>query len=335
MRAMLLRSLAPLAERPNPLALVELPMPDPAEGEVLLRITACGVCHTELDEIEGRLPPPSLPIVPGHQVVGIVERVGPGGSGHDEGQRLGVGWIHSSDGGPEENLSPSFRATGLDANGGYAEYMTVPQGYAYPIPEGLSDHQAAPLMCAGAIGYRALRLAGLEDGRPLGLTGFGASGHLILQLARHLYPRSRVFVFARDPASREFAMRLGATWAGATEDRSPEPLHAIIDTTPAWKPVVEAMRCLLPGGRLVINAIRKEEGDKHALLGLDYASDLWMEREIKTVANITARDIEEFLPIAAEARIDVAVTTYALEDANAALRDLKAGGGTGARVLLI
>jgi propanol-preferring alcohol dehydrogenase len=335
MRAMLLQDLAPLAQRPDPLALMDLPVPVPLDGEVLVRVTACGVCHTELDEIEGRLPPPSLPIVPGHQVVGIVEQLGPSVTRHDEGRRVGVGWIHSSDGGPEENLSPSFRATGLDADGGYAEYMTIPERYAYPIPEGLSDRQAAPLMCAGAIGYRALRLAGLEDGQHLGLTGFGASGHLVLQLARHLYPSSQVFVFARDAASREFAMRLGAAWAGATEDPSPECLHAIIDTTPAWRPVVQAMRCLRPAGRLVINAIRKEEGDKQALIDLDYASDLWMEKEIKTVANITARDIEQFLPIAAESRLDVAVTTYALEDANAALRDLKAGRGTGARVLLI
>ena len=332
---MLLRSLAPLEDQPNPLEPVDLAVPEPLEGEVLLRVSACGVCHTELDEIEGRLSPPSLPIVPGHQVVGIVERLGHGASRHEKGQRVGVGWIHSSDGSPAENLSEAFRATGFDANGGYAEFMTVRQEYAYPIPEGLSDRQAAPLMCAGAIGYRALRLTGLGDGQRLGLTGFGASGHLVLQLAKHLYPRSQIFVFARDPAAREFAMQLGATWAGTTEDRAPRRLHAIIDTTPAWKPVIEALANLEPGGRLVINAIRKEDGDRHRLLDLDYTEHLWMEREIKTVANITARDIEEFLPLAASIPIDVAVTTYALEHANEALRDLKAGGGSGARVLLI
>jgi propanol-preferring alcohol dehydrogenase len=298
-------------------------------------VTACGVCHTELDEIEGRLPPPSLPIVPGHQVVGVVELSGPRASRHEPGLRVGVGWIHSSDGGPVENLSEAFRATGLDVNGGYAEYMTVPEGYAYPIPGELSDQQAAPLMCAGAIGYRALRLAGLVDGQTLGLTGFGASGHLVLQLAKHLYPRTQIFVFARDPASRKFAMRLGATWAGSTEDRAPQRLHAIIDTTPAWKPVIEALANLHPGGRLVINAIRKEDGDRSCLLDLKFEDHLWMEREIKTVANITARDIEEFLPVAASIPIDVEVTTYALEQANDAIRDLKKGGGTGARVLLI
>lgn len=335
MRAMLLRSIAPLDDRPDPLELVDLVAPDPVEGEVLIRVSACGICHTELDQIEGRVPPPLLPIVPGHQVVGVVERSGHGVTRHEPGQRVGVGWIHSSDGGPAENLSEAFRATGLDANGGYAEYMTVPQNYAYPIPDELSDQQAAPLMCAGAVGYRALRLTGLADGQRLGLTGFGSSGHLVLQLAKHLYPRTQIYVFARDPASRDFAMRLGATWAGATEVRAPHQLHAIIDTTPAWKPVIEALTNLCPGGRLVINAIRKEDGDKHSLLDLKYADHLWMEREIKTVANITARDIEEFLPLAASIPIDVSVTTYALEDANEALRHMKTGGGTGASVLLI
>ncbi len=335
MRAMLLQSIARLDERPDPLELVDLPVPEPKDGEVLVRVSACGVCHTELDEIEGRVPPPSLPIVPGHQVVGVVERSGHGVTRHEPGQRVGVGWIHSSDGGPAENLSEAFRATGLDTNGGYAEYMTVPQNYAYPIPDELSDQQAAPLMCAGAIGYRALRLTGLEDGQRLGLTGFGASGHLVLQLAKHLYPLCEIYVFTRDPTSRKFAMRLGAVWAGATEERAPHRLHAIIDTTPAWKPVVEALANLCPGGRLVINAIRKEDDDQHSLLDLRYADHLWMEREIKTVANITARDIEEFLPLAASIPINVSVTTYPLEDANEALRDLKAGGGTGACVLLI
>ncbi|MDH3297863.1 MAG: alcohol dehydrogenase, partial [Gemmatimonadota bacterium] len=244
-------------------------------------------------------------------------------------------WIHSSDGSPNENVSEAFRATGRDVDGGYAEYLTVPQGYAYRIPDGLIDEEAAPLLCAGAIGYRALRLACLENGQRLGLTGFGASGHLVLQLSRHMYPDSEVYVFARDPTAREFARQLGATWTGATEDIPPRPLHAVIDTTPVWKPVVHALKNLAPGGRLVINAIRKEATDQICLLDLEYETHLWMERELKTVANITGPDIVDFLPLAAAIPIEVTVTRYRLEEANRALRDLKRGGGTGARVLVI
>jgi len=332
---MILSSIAPLDERPEPLELVERPVPEPGRGELLVRVAMCGVCHTELDEIEGRTPPPSLPVIPGHQVVGTVERGGEGVVGFAPGTRVGIGWIHSSDGGPEENLSEAFRATGRDVEGGYAEYLTVPQDYAYPIPDELSDEDAAPLLCAGAIGFRALRLTGLTDGQRLGLTGFGASGHLVLQLARHLYPASDTYVFARDSAAREFALELGATWAGAAGERSPRSLHAIIDTTPAWRPVVEALANLEPGGRLVINAIRKEDADKDSLLDLRYEEHLWMEREIKTVANITASDIKQFLALAAAIPIRAKITTYRLEDANQALRDLREGGGTGARVLVV
>ncbi|MFQ5530263.1 MAG: alcohol dehydrogenase catalytic domain-containing protein [Gemmatimonadota bacterium] len=335
MRAMILRSVAGMDERPSPLELVDMPVPEPGEGELLVRVSVCGVCHTELDEIEGRTPPPELPVVPGHQVVGTVVDVGPRVPVEVLGTRVGIGWIHSSDGRRDENLSEAFRATGRDVNGGYAEYMTVPQEYAFSIPDTLSDEEAAPLLCAGAVGYRALRLTGLEDGERIGLAGFGASGHLVLQLARHLYPNSDVYVFARDPAAREFALRLGAAWAGSTEDRAPRPLHAIIDTTPAWKPVVEALANLAPGGRLVINAIRKEADDKGSLLDLRYEKHLWMEREIKSVANVTGRDIAEFLPLAASIPIEVTVTTYPLEDANRALRELWRGGSPGARVLVI
>jgi propanol-preferring alcohol dehydrogenase len=335
MRAMILTQIASLAERPEPLEPADLPTPEPGPGEILVEISVCGVCHTELDEIEGRTPPPKLPVVPGHQVVGQVVERGRGVTRHASGDRVGIGWIHSSDGSPEENLSEAFVATGRDVNGGYAEFMTVPQSYAFRIPERFSDTHAAPLLCAGAIGYRSLRLAAIEDGDRLGLTGFGASGHLLLQLARHLYPRSEVAVFARDPDARQFALELGADWTGATEDRAPESLDAIIDTTPAWKPVVEALANLAPGGRLVINAIRKEAGDQEVLQNLVYHEHLWMEREIKSVANITGRDIEEFLPLAAGAGIRPSVSTYPLEEANRALWDLKQGVGTGAKVLLI
>jgi propanol-preferring alcohol dehydrogenase len=334
MRAMVLERLGPIIEGADPLVPRDRPPPEPAAGSVLLRVLACGVCHTELDEIEGRTPPPRLPVVPGHEVVGRVERLGTGVRRHRIGDRLGVGWIHSSSGGADENLSPEFRATGRDVDGGYAEYVTVPEAYAFPIPDVFGDAEAAPLLCAGAIGYRALRLTDLADGAGLGLMGFGASAHLVLQLARHLYPRSKIAVFAREETARTFARTLGADWTGETSARASFPVAAIIDTTPAWKPIVDALANLAPGGRLVVNAIRKEDTDKTALLELSYHDHLWLEREVKTVANLTGRDIAEFLEIAARIPIRPTVITYPLEDANRALHELRAGGGTGAKVLV-
>lgn len=335
MKAMVIDRIVSLDEDDAPLAAAELPVPEPAAGEVRIRVSACGVCHTELDEIEGRTAPPRLPVVPGHEVVGSVDKLGEGASRFGIGERVGVGWIHSSSGAKEENLSPRFQATGRDVNGGYAEYMTAPEAYAYPIPEVFSDAQAAPLLCAGGVGYRSLRLAGIEDGEALGLTGFGGSAHLVLQLTRHLYPNTQVYVFARDPEARAFARHLGAAWAGDTAERPPGPLSAIIDTTPAWKPVVEAMANLRPGGRLVINAIRKEERDKDYLLRLSYHDHLWLEKEIKSVANVTHWDLADFLPIAAEIPLRPEVQTYPLGEANRALLELKHGPVRGAKVLLI
>ncbi len=335
MKAMILQTIGPLDPGAAPLELVDLPRPVPGPREILIKVLTCGVCHTELDEIEGRTPPPRLPVVPGHQVVGTVAGAGPNAAKHRPGGRVGVGWIFCSDGSRFENLSPQFRATGRDANGGYAEYMTIHEDYAYPIPDVFSDQQAAPLLCAGSIGYRALRLTRISNGDPLGLTGFGGSGHLVIQLARHLYPQTPVFVFARDERSRRFAEQLGAVWSGDTRDRSPQPLAAVIDTTPAWTPVVEALNNLLPGGRLVINAIRKESADQQALLTLNYERQLWMEREIKSVANITARDIATFLPLAAQIPIRPKTVMYPLADANQALLDLKHGSVQGAKVLQV
>lgn len=335
MKAMQLKRIVSLDSEESPLALVDLAVPEPGPGEVRIAVSACGVCHTELDEIEGRTAPPVLPVVPGHEVVGRVEALGEGATHYREGDRVGVGWIHSSSGGTDENISPAFRATGRDVNGGYAEFMTVPENYAYAIPEVFTDAAAAPLLCAGGVGYRSLRLAGLENGQRLGLTGFGGSAHLVLQLARHLYPDSGIYVFARDEDARAFARSLGAAWAGDTADRAPQPLHAIIDTTPAWKPVVEALANLRPGGRLVINAIRKEDRDKDYLQRLSYHDHLWLEREIKSVANVTRRDISEFLPLAAAIPIRPEVRTYALEDANRALMELKRGRIRGAKVLML
>jgi len=362
MKAMLLNELGEMKSNPAPLNMQDVPKPDPGEGEILVKVAACGVCHTELDEIEGRTPPPELPVILGHQVVGVVEEFG-GGNGVQSfqalystgesqrqealdsilkiGDRVGVAWIYSACGKCEyctsgqENLCPYFKATGRDANGGYAQYMTVPTKFTNPIPEPLSDFEAAPLLCAGAIGYRSLRLANIQDGQSLGLTGFGGSNHLVLKMAKHLYPNTEIFVFTRNPDEREFARSLGAVWAGEIEATSPQKLDAIIDTTPVWKPIVEALRNLDNGGRLVINAIRKEDIDQDYLLKLDYPSHLWMEKEIKSVANVTRQDVRECLQLCAEAGIRPETQEYALENANQALLELRQGKIRGTKVLKI
>jgi propanol-preferring alcohol dehydrogenase len=341
MQAMVLTKLGRFDENPNPLQLMNIPDPVPVEHEILVRVAVCGVCHTELDEIEGRTPPPQVPIVLGHQVVGRVAANGPGATRFTKGDRVGIAWIFSACGAckfclsGQENLCPYFRATGRDANGGYAEYITVPQDFAYPIPAGLSDAEAAPLLCAGAIGYRSLCLSGLEDGQALGLTGFGASGHLVLKLVRYRCPHANIFVFARSESEQEFARELGATWAGDSLAEAPVELDAIIDTTPAWRPVVAALHNLAPGGRLVVNAIGKEDADKDALLGLDYQAHLWLEKEIKSVANITRRDVREFLALAAEMGLKPEYQEFALAEANSALVELKKRRIRGAKVLRV
>jgi propanol-preferring alcohol dehydrogenase len=335
MKAMILDRTVSLDEVAKPLRLADLPIPVPAAGELLVQVSVCGVCHTELDEIEGRLTPSRLPIVLGHEVIGQVHDLGAAATRFSIGDRVGIGWIHHSNGQPDENLSPQFAATGCDVNGGYAQYITVPEDYAAKIPENLSDTEAAPLMCAGAIGYRALGLTSILDGQPLGLMGFGGSAHLVLQLAKHLYPRSPVFIFDRKESVQQFAMTLGADWAGGVDQLPPQNLKAIIDTTPAWRPVVESMKKLVPGGRLVINAIRKEEFDKDALLDLSYHEHLWMEREIKSVANLTHTDIAQFLPLAGKIPLRPEVTLFPLEQANEALHNLRQGGIQGANVLMI
>ena len=340
MKAMVLNRICDLDTCAAPLELVELPDPVPGERDILITVSVCGVCHTEIDEIEGRTPPPSLPVVPGHQAVGTVADTGRGARNFRAGDRVGVAWIYSACGAcpmclsGRENLCSDFKATGRDANGGYAEYMTVREDFAHRIPGVLSDVEAAPLLCAGAIGYRSLRLAQLKDGCSLGLTGFGASAHLVLMLAKHRYPSSRIFVFTRSSKERAFALELGAAWAGDTDEDSPERLSAIIDTTPAWKPVVEALKNLASGGRLVINAIRKEPRDADYLLRLDYPAHLWMEKEIKSVANVTRADVREFLQLAAEIPIRPEVETFPLWDANRALIELKTRKIRGAKVLL-
>ncbi len=341
MRAMILTRIAPVAGTAPPLEAAEVPVPEPGAAEVLLRISVCGVCHTELDEIEGRTPPPRLPVIPGHQAVGRVERVGEQVTGIRPGERVGVAWIYSACGACEqcrsgnENLCADFRATGRDAPGGYAEYMTVPASFVHPIPEGLTDYQAAPLLCAGAIGYRSLNLTGLRNGEILGLFGFGASAHLVLKMVRARFPATKVFVFAREEAERAFATELGAAWAGPIGATPPELIRAGIDTTPVWTPVLAALEALAPGGRLVINAIRKEPSDRHVLASLDYPRHLWMEKQITSVANVTRRDVRDFLSLAASIPLHPEIEAYPLGDANRALIELKGRRIRGAKVLSI
>ncbi len=340
MKAMVLNRLCNLKEERQPLTFQDMPEPRPADNEILVKVSVCGVCHTELDEIEGRTPPPQLPVILGHQVVGQVVDSGNQAKRFRDGERVGVAWIHSACGQCDfclaglENLCDQFRATGRDAPGGYAQNMTVPERFAYKIPVGFSDAQAAPLLCAGAIGYRSLRLTGLQNGQNLGLTGFGASAHLVLKMVKHELPDCGIYVFARSVKEREFAVELGAVWAGGIEDEPPQKLHSIIDTTPAWKPIVEGLKMLNPGGRLVINAIRKEEFDKDDLLRLDYPQHLWMEKEIKSVANVARCDVTEFLELAARIPLIPEVQQFALEEANVALLELKDRKIRGAKVLM-
>lgn len=337
---MLLRRPASYSSNASPLEIAEVPTPIAGNGQLLVRVSVCGVCRTDLDVVEGRVNAPSYPVIPGHQVIGHVAQTGSGATGFREGDRVGIAWINFADGvcrwcrAGTENLCPGFRSTGCDVDGGYAEYALVPATFAHTIPAALTDAEAAPLLCAGAIGWRSLRLTRLSDGERLGLAGFGASAHLVLQLARRLFPASPIYVFARNPEERGFALELGAAWAGDTGTAPPEKLDAIIDTTPAWKPVVEALGHLAPGGRLVINAIQKISTDQRELLRVDYATHLWMEREIKSVANVTRADVREMLATAAEIGLRPTVEVLPLEAANTALARIRSAKGLrGAMVL--
>lgn len=342
MRAMLLHQPAPVVAGSTPLSLADVPVPAISPDELLVRVSVCGVCRTDLDVAEGRLTAPHYPVIPGHQVIGRVASVGNAVDGVREGDRVGIAWIHSACGqcawcrSGQENLCPYFRSTGCDANGGYAEYAVVRAAFAYAIPDRLDDAEAAPLLCAGAIGMRSLRLTNITDGEALGLVGFGASAHLVLQVARHRFPNSPLYVFARNPEERAFALELGAAWAGDSSDRPPTTVRAIIDTTPAWKPIVDTLAYLEPGGRFVINAIRKSRADQENLLRLDYATHLWMEREVKSVANVTREDVRQMLAAAAEIGLRPTVEVLPLEEANIALVRLATGAAVhGATVLRV
>ena len=335
MKAMLLDRISVVEEKP--LKLVELPTPIPKRNQILIKVSTCGICHTELDEIEGRVSPSRLPMILGHEIIGRVENSGQGASKFKEGDRVGIAWINWACGRcafclkGEENLCDAAKWTGKDADGGYAQYTVVSEEFAYPIPESFSDLKAAPLLCAGVVGYRALRLSGIEDGGVLGLYGFGASAHIIIQVAKYKYPHGRVFVFTR-PKQKEhqnLARKLGADWVGATDDTPPEKLNCAIDFTPVGEPVRQALRNLQKGGRVVINSIRKTM----PIPELDYTEHLWYEKELKSVANVTRRDAQEFLPLAAEIPIVPETREYKLEEANEALILLKKGRMHGAGIL--
>jgi propanol-preferring alcohol dehydrogenase len=323
MRAMILDRHAPIDGKP--LKMADLPTPTPTDYQILVQVSVCGACHTDLDEVEGRLKPTISPIVPGHQVVGRVIDKGKTVTKFELGDRVGITWLFSSCGECEfcragsENLCEQAQWTGKDANGGYAEFTVIGEDFAYPIPERFSEAQAAPLLCAGVIGYRTLRLADVTDGQKIGLFGFGASAHIVIQIIKYKFPDSPVFVFTKTARHAELAERLGAIWTGRSGDQPPEKLNKIMDFTPVGECVRDALSVLERGGRLVINAIRKET----PVPPLDYAEYLWLEKEVKSVANVTRRDAEEFLPLAAQIPIVPTIEEFPLEQANEVLSSIK------------
>jgi propanol-preferring alcohol dehydrogenase len=335
MKAMILDKQSPIEEKP--LKPANLPIPVPNDRQILVEVSVCGACHTDLDEAEGRLRPTKSPIVPGHQVVGKVVDKGKAVTKHKIGDRVGITWLFSSCGECEfcrtgsENLCARARWTGKDADGGYAEFMVIGEDFAYPIPERFSDSQAAPLLCAGVIGYRTLRLADITDGQKIGLFGFGASAHIVIQIIKYKFPNSPVFVFTKTAGHTELAKKLGAVWTGLSGDKPPEKLNKIMDFTPVGECVRDALGVLERGGRLIINAIRKET----PVPPLDYAEYLWLEKEIKSVANVMRRDAEEFLPLAARIPIAPTIEEFPLQQANEVLCSIKNSKLRAAAVLKI
>ncbi len=332
MKVMLLRATAPVEDRP--LELTERPTPQPGPGEIRLRVHACGICHTDLHTVEGDLKLPRLPLVPGHQAVGVVEERGPGATRYEPGQRVGVPWLYWACGECEfcqrglENLCHQARFTGLHADGGYAEAMVVPQDFAYPIPAGFSDIEAAPLLCAGIIGYRALRLSAVQPGQRLGLYGFGASAHVTIQVARHW--GCQVYVFTRSAGHRRLARELGAVWTGGAEDDPPARMHSSIIFAPAGRLVPAALRTLDRGGTLALAGVTMTP-----IPELNYDDLLYWERTVRSVANFTPQDARELLQAAAEIPIRTTVQTFPLEQANEALLALKRSEIDGAGVLIV
>jgi propanol-preferring alcohol dehydrogenase len=331
MKACLLR--APAAMETNPLEYGEVAAPQPKSGEVLVRVRACGVCRTDLHVIEGQLPPRKSPVIPGHQVVGIVERQGESTRRFGIGDRVGIAWLHRTDGTCEyckanaENLCDNPTFTGYSVDGGYAEYIVAPEDFIYPIPTGFPDEQAAPLLCAGIIGFRSLRLSGIKAGGRLGFYGFGAAAHVAIQVARHW--NVEVFASTRDVRHQKLALELGAAWAGGTYDEPPKKLDAAIVFAPAGEIVPAALKALKKGGALILGGI-------HMSPIPSFSYDLlYQERVIRSVANNTRQDGEDFLRLAAEIPIRTHVQIFPLADANGALNALKNDAIPGAAVLRI
>lgn len=331
MRAMQLEAARQVED--SPLRLVEMPTPLPGPGEVRVQIHCCGVCHTDLHVVEGDLPLPALPVVPGHQIVGLVDARGSGVRSLKDGDRVGIPWLYSTDGTcnfcrrQNENLCEEARFTGYHVNGGYAEACVVREDFAHPLPPNFSDESAAPLLCAGVIGYRAHRLSGVTRGQRLGLYGFGASAHLVLQLAKHL--GCEVYVFTRGAAHRQLAKQLGAVWTGSAEETPSSLMDASIIFAPAGILVPHALRNLRKAGTLTLAGITMTQ-----IPALDY-NLLYHERTIRSVANSTRQDCREFLDLAAEIPIQTQVRIYPLPEANHALLDLKQSKIEGAGVLRI
>jgi propanol-preferring alcohol dehydrogenase len=314
------------------LQLRELPVPEPGAGQVLLKVSACGICRTDLHVLDGDLTEPALPLVPGHQIVGTVEKTGDGVSGFSPGQRLGVPWLGGSCGHcwycdhGRENLCDNARYTGYQINGGFAEYTVADASYCFPLPDSYDDLQAAPLLCAGLIGYRAYRL--LESCQHIGLYGFGAAAHILIQVARHREQDIYAFTREGDSEAQAFALELGARWAGHSGETPPRELDGAILFAPAGELVPLALRAVRKGGRVVCAGIHMSD-----IPSFPY-DILWGERAICSVANLTRRDGEEFLPLAAEIPVETTVHPYPLEQANQALDDLRHGRFNGAAVLL-
>jgi propanol-preferring alcohol dehydrogenase len=332
MKAMVLQRCGPAEGAP--LQYLDVQLPEPSEGEVRIKVMACGVCHTDLHTVEGDLPEVRLPVIPGHQVVGVVEKRGRGAVRFREGDRVGAAWLYSACGTCEfclrgdENLCREGRFTGYHTDGGYAEYLIAPEKFIYALPPVFKDVEAAPLLCAGIIGYRALRLSGIRPGQRLGLYGFGASAHVAIQVARHR--GCQVYVFSRSAEHRRLAEGLGAAWTGTSNDEPPAGLQAAIIFAPAGELVLDALSALEPGGTLALAGITMT-----AIPEMDYVKHLYHERILRSVANATRRDGEELLAVAAEIPIRTTTETFRLEEANQALLKLKQGRINGAAVLII
>lgn len=317
----------------EPLRVAEVPVPEPGEGQLLLRVHCCAVCRTDLHVVDGELPDPRLPLIPGHQIVGAVEKIGGRAGSFTVGDRVGVPWLGWTDGecryclSGRENLCENARFTGYQIDGGYAEYAVAEARFCFPIPEGFPDLQAAPLLCAGLIGHRSLRFAG--DAQRLGLYGFGASAHIVAQVAAHEGRRVFAFTSPHDEEAQEFARELGAEWAGSSEEAPPEELDAAIIFAPVGALVPAALRAVARGGTVVCAGIHMSD-----IPSFPYEI-LWGERSVRSVANLTRQDGLDFLALAPEVPVRTAVVPFPLEEANEALAALRGGHVRGAAVLVV